>query len=116
MSTSSRNSAIFQPLTAEQIAWVAGFLEGEGYFELKKQGKSAPTMRIGAGQVNKEPLERLQILFGGRIHKRTQDPSVRRSWWGWELNGRDACLRLTLLIEPWLSENRKERIPWLPVT
>lgn len=49
------------------IAWAAGFLEGEGSFQ-----KSRYSIRTDASQVQREPLERLQKLFGGPIYRRYQ--------------------------------------------
>lgn len=43
------------------ICWVAGFLEGEGSF----QNVRSPIVAVA--QVQREPLERLQRLFGGKI-------------------------------------------------
>jgi hypothetical protein len=43
------------------LGWAAGFLEGEGWF-----GEGA-SPKIGAGQKERQPLERLQALFGGKI-------------------------------------------------
>jgi hypothetical protein len=73
-------------------------------------------MRVGAGQVNREPLERLQKMYGGRLYRRTsvrQDGANRRPWWGWEVTERAAILRLTEDVRPWLSQNRLDRIPWI---
>lgn len=47
--------------SAVDIAWAAGFLEGEGSFT----ATSSPI--VTATQVNREPLERLQEIFGGSI-------------------------------------------------
>ena len=96
-----------------EIAWVAGFLEGEGWFAYRDQRSGGrTTMRVGCNQVNREPLERLQELFGGTIGFKRQDPKVRRSWWGWEIRNQEMILELTALITPWLTKERRERIPW----
>jgi len=42
------------------IAWVAGFLEGEGNFHADE----LRSVSISASQVQRAPLERLQALFG----------------------------------------------------
>lgn len=104
--------------SAEEIAWAAGFLEGEGWFAYRGSRGGQPTdkMRVGAGQVNREPLERLQRMYGGRLHKRTsvtQDGANRRAWWGWELTDRTAILALTEEMRPWFTQNRLDRIPWI---
>lgn len=52
--------------TVKDIAWAAGFLEGEGSF-VAKHGKSQV---VAAVQVQLEPLLRLQEIFGGAITAR----------------------------------------------
>ena len=63
------NHATVEP-TALDIAWAAGFLEGEGSF-----GRNKGLARVKATQVDREPLKRLQALFGGSI---CTDDGVRR--------------------------------------
>lgn len=55
-------------ITTRDIEWSVGFLEGEGHFHhgLGPRGGS----EIGAGQVQRHPLDRLQRLFGGSIRLR----------------------------------------------
>lgn len=48
--------------------WAAGFIEGEGTFYFDRR---AVTLRVP--QVQREPLERLQALFGGDIGYRGVD-------------------------------------------
>lgn len=50
-------------VTALDVAWAAGFLEGEACFS-----KSKTTINIQCSQVQREPLERLQRIFGGKIY------------------------------------------------
>jgi len=50
-------------ITGMDIAWAAGFLEGEGCFFAKDIG-------VFAAQVQREPLERLQKMLGGNIRPR----------------------------------------------
>jgi hypothetical protein len=49
------------------IAWAAGFIEGEGSITRSTAVKGCNTERIQVRQMNREPLEKLQRLFGGRI-------------------------------------------------
>lgn len=49
-----------KPVSTLQLAWAAGFIEGEGSF----------SNTVTAAQVQKEPIERLHALFGGRIYQR----------------------------------------------
>lgn len=67
--------------TIVDVAWAAGFLEGEGTFT-KTQG----LLRIKVVQVNFEPLFRLQYLFGGHIYRRVRQ-HPRRPFGEWIVNG-----------------------------
>lgn len=54
------------------LEWAAGFLEGEGCFR-----RSKTTETIDAAQVNPEPLQRIQRIFGGRIwHRKPQQENA----------------------------------------
>lgn len=50
-------------ISSADIGWVAGFLEGEGYFGMS----NSESLFINASQVQLDPLERLQRLLGGKI-------------------------------------------------
>lgn len=47
------------------VAWAAGFLEGEGTF---RAGTGTKLLSIDAHQVQLQPLERLQRVLGGKIY------------------------------------------------
>ena len=49
-------------ISSIDIGWSAGFLEGEGSF-----CSSTGSQRVQAGQVQRDPLARLQRLFGGSV-------------------------------------------------
>src|SRR6478609_6611312 len=59
--------------TKLDLAWAAGFLEGEGSFLLTGRA-GHQTSRVMAFQKQREPLNRLQRIFGGSVTKlRTRD-------------------------------------------
>ena len=60
------------------IGWVAGFLEGEGSFQRQSV--------VSAVQVNREPLERLEQLLGGRIWLR-KTHGARQPTYQWNVSG-----------------------------
>ena len=89
-------------------AWAAGFLEGEGSF-MQWQGRA----RIKATQVDREPLERLQALFGGPICKeggpsRATNPRRQEAWY-WAVSG-ERALYVIETVERHMSAKRKEQI------
>lgn len=90
--------------TPIDIAWAAGFIEGEGSFK-----KHARSYRIVCGQNDREPLDRLSALFGGSI--RLQHRMYRgepRPIFVWEVYGEKAG-RAIDLIYPFLSARRREQ-------
>ncbi|SRR5258706_3825562 len=89
--------------TKLEVAWAAGFIEGEGSFKLQVK-----CPRVSAGQVNKEPLLILQAIFGGSLK---QYKNAKPSWsplWYWYVNGARAREVIATIL-PWLSQKRKQQ-------
>lgn len=87
---------------AAAIAWAAGFLEGEGHFRAKQVGGGGAT--VNATQVNREPLERLQAMFGGSIRLEKHGTIFR--WHGYGELGR----RVMRAVYPWMSVRRQQQM------
>jgi hypothetical protein len=112
--------------TTEQLAWAAGFIDGEGYIGIQRKldrnrwrkeptevrGIAAPFIRlatyklkVSVSQRNREALEFIQDLFGGTIRQTyttTQPGTVYHSL---ELSSLKA-LRLLEGIYPYLINKR----------
>lgn len=87
------------------IAWAAGFLEGEGSFQSKSKGHS---IGVSAVQVNKEPVQRMLDLFGGSLKMYYKNPPDKPIW-RWTANGaRGRGIALTLYS--FMSAKRQEQI------
>jgi hypothetical protein len=86
----------------EQIAWTAGFLEGEGTFSAMNGNDHRA--RVSAGQKEKEPLENLLRWFGGRIYSQRG-----RQYHMWMLRGVEAHKLMRLLL-PQMSGRRQAQI------
>jgi len=92
---------------AGEILWVAGFLEGEGWFYRRKDRGGAI---IGCKQVQREPLERLQRFLGGRLQGPYEDKRGGRSpIWHFQLVGQPATVAMIALL-PHMSTRRREQI------
>lgn len=94
-----RATKVFNSL---DVAWAAGFLEGEGSFVTNGRRGCTTT----ASQINQEPLLRLQEIFGGAVvpHKTPKGkPNYR-----WRTHGMRAAA-IARLIFPHLSEKRKSQ-------
>lgn len=102
--------------TATDIAWAAGFLDGEGCFlawrkpHERRDGTVVDlwTPRVSASQVVAAPLERIQAMFGGVVsERRARTVSGRRSF-EWRLTGATPlCAALPVLI-PYLMVKREQ--------
>ena len=93
-----RLSATKRPTTLD-IAWAAGFIEGEGSFVRKK---------VTAVQVNPQPVEKLKELFGGSLTYRTR-VKPRQPYYRWQIHGARA-LGFAFTIYPFLSDKRKNQL------
>jgi hypothetical protein len=94
-----------QRISTRDINWVAGFLEGEGSF-----GYHSATLRITAGQKQREPLDRCMRLMGGTI-QRIERPERDTHIHHWALMGRKAVqwmMTLYVLMSPRRQAQIKE--------
>jgi hypothetical protein len=94
-----------------ELAWAAGFLDGEGCIRAKKTG-SQPYLSITMPQVDPRPLQRFARVVGGRINgpydrKGGNNPNARPCY---ELvaYSREAWPILSALW-PFLSEPKREQ-------
>lgn len=95
--------ATCSPTTA-QIAWAAGFIEGEGSFAC-----NARTTVISVSQVNREPLDRLLAWFGGRIVPRPPSNLGKSPIWEWKCSGSRAR-GVAMTLYSMMSVRRKQQI------
>ncbi len=89
-------------ITTKDIAWAAGFLEGEGSFAGDLKKRDSPS--IQATQCQKEPLERLQRLFGGTIYpEQTRSPKhkPRSVWFLGSVRAIEVMMTIYVLMSPW---------------
>lgn len=92
------------------LYWAAGFLEGEGSFTAVHAGKrpdgrlrATYNVQVSCGQQNREPLEKLEAVFGGTILYRKlnyvsrKTPEKKHDLHVWYLRGwRGIALMMTL--------------------
>jgi hypothetical protein len=93
-----------------ELAWAAGFLEGEGCFQFHHGG-----IAISAVQTfTREPLDKLSAIFGGNVipivPKATRDKGSKiRDYWRWWVYGSGAVMAAFRLY-PLMSSRRREQI------
>jgi hypothetical protein len=84
-------------LQPTELAWLAGFLDGEGCFRL------APGPRIQLSNTHMGTLEEIQDTWGGKIRYVTPANPAHRPWGQWQLDG-DSALALCEAVLPYLHE------------
>lgn len=91
-------------IRAVDVAWAAGFLEGEGTF------CNAGSPRVDCGQAQREPLERLVALFGGSLTLRKKTNGFgSKPIWIWRLYANEA-VQVMMTLYVLMSPKRKAEI------
>lgn len=96
------------PTQLELYAWAAGVLEGEGSFTL--HNRNYP--RVTCSMTDKDILDRLVAVLGGRVTERLRKNSGQPHWkpaWSWYVCGNEAAAVMRL-VHPWMGERRGARI------
>jgi len=87
------------------IAWAAGFIEGEGSFTAH-----AAAITISAVQVELGPLLRLRDLFCGSIRQyQNRSPGRHQPYNKWALHGSPA-VAVAFTLFPFMSAKRRQQI------
>lgn len=105
-------------LIREELAWAAGFLDGEGHFGLHIT-KSRPTdtrtyasLEVTAAQCDRRPLERLQKILGlGTIGGPYKKDNLKwRASYLFYINGPEKFKKVRDVLWPWLCEIKRDQI------
>lgn len=107
--------------TPEEIAWAAGFYEGEGSIwggypkynngPNNRGRRRTPTFKISIVQVDQEPLLKFQKIFpfaALRGPYRHRNPN-HRPYWKLDIDGFEKTLAVFEAIQPWLSGRRRSQ-------
>lgn len=93
-------------LGREALAWAAGFVDGEGSFTLHNN-KTYP--RLSATQAHKEPLEKLQKLWGGTVRIQRYARPGHKTVYYWEINGFAKVQNALAQMYTWLGTVKREK-------
>lgn len=91
------------------VAWAAGFLDGEGCFNLgpsetRRGDRVWPSYRayVKANQVVEAPIQKLHDLFGGRTWRRGTNTVTGKPVFEWQIQGGPDLRRVLPLLIPHL--------------
>jgi len=95
----------------KDLYWAAGFIEGDGCFS-QDQGRYP---KVSVGQVQKEPLLRLQEIFGGAIYTANRNRDNEQDGWQWAATGaraRGIIMTLYVIMSPRRQAQIKRVLEW----
>lgn len=92
------------------VAWVAGFLDGEGHFKAaRRYDRVGFQPGIAVTQVaSREPLERCQELFGGSISFLKAAHYTKGDYWLFQVAGAAKMRSVLPEVIPYLTVKRRE--------
>lgn len=88
------------------IYWLAGLLEGEGYFGLRRQGRD---LVLQVGGVDRDVIERAQRIAGHGFVKERHLPSGK-IYYGLTITKQSEVERVMLAVLPLMGSRRGARI------
>jgi hypothetical protein len=97
-------------INREELAWAAGFLDGEGSVGLHERRRPGKRLTFQAAQVSPVPLRRLQAALGGRIHG-PYGPyqSNHQPYYLWFLDGFERVQAAVAMVWPFLSSPKRDQ-------
>ncbi len=110
---------IIENWTRENLAWAAGYLEGEGYFVSKvnqRPNYDSPslTIRIGAESTDKDALDKLKLILGlGNVTQRNANRANRfgkKPMFVFQIANKNLTYALAVAIFQFMSIRRKEQL------
>lgn len=101
-----------------EIAYLAGFFDGEGCIQINKVGTELAKrynkngryyLMVSVNQVNPAPLEILQKSYNGTIGPHAEKTSTKRKTWVWRVQGKHADKFLEDIL-PYLLVKKEEAL------
>lgn len=98
-------------MSETEIAWLAGFFDGEGHVSVRTQlSQRATGVKIQVTNTNRALVDRVAELTGvGYITTRPRQSSRCRTTYDWQTTGGNAKEILAALL-PWLIEKRERAL------
>lgn len=101
-----RTSSLARKMTKLEIAWFAGFFDGEGTILNTKRSTGGESWRIAITNTNRDLLGRVLRYAGtGAIHQQRAATERHSQCWIWECYALNAKNILDQIL-PWLIEKR----------
>jgi hypothetical protein len=97
-------------ISANDLAWLVGWLEGEGCFGINTK-RGYPFPRISGASTDRDTLERVQVITGvGTISEIKKQKVHHKQCWIWNVQRFLDALELMRVLEPHMMARRRQRI------
>lgn len=107
------DSLDFRQWSVEDLAWAAGFLDGDGCISCYLRGdkKQDIYIKVSAVSTRREMLDKLQLMFGGSVCAMHKENSSRnwKSSWIWTTTHRRAE-RVLLAVHAYLVGKHEQAV------
>src|SRR5260370_31648183 len=93
---------------SHELAWAAGFFDGEGWIKIQSRGNKLYQgyyLRIGINHVKRDPLDKIQKLFGGNIRLDVNVQGNRKPRHVWTLSTASAQRALIEMMPYFANKN-----------
>jgi hypothetical protein len=105
MESSTTKRKPFKRVNNTTLAYIAGIIDGEGYFCGVMSGKYG-SIRIGVVNCRKDLLKWLQSFFGGQIYCKSKYPGLSKlECWDWHVGEKKRFLKL---MKPYIKLKRAQ--------
>src|SRR5713101_5647962 len=98
--------------TREEIAWIAGLLEGEGCFSINNKYDIQPQIHIRMTDL--DVIERARSILGGncviREEKRNNKNSKLKNIFNYSISSSKLALEWMHILYPWMGRRRQSKI------
>ena len=96
--------------TRENLAWLAGLMEGEASFVVT--GNYYPKFCIQLNMTDEDVVKKAHLIGGMGL---VSGPHIQKNpkhkpFWTWKIHRRNHCYALCCAILPWMGERRSNRI------
>lgn len=99
--------------TRENLAWAAGFFDGEGHVQSRSGSKVSLGLQIG--NTDLPLLERFRDIVGlgkiyGPFQKKAPEGSIHKPYWTWNVRRFQHTQAVSAMLWNWLGDTRQQQI------
>lgn len=95
------------PYTNEQLAYAAGFFDGEGTVTFLTREHGGGSISASIENTNKEIIDYFKYKFGGRIYFNSKANINWKNTYCWAVSGQE-CIDFLQLVKPWVTIKKEQ--------